>query len=442
MSHIDEAATMRKVYKRLVPLLFCMMFFNYLDRINIGFAALDMNSDMGFDPAVFGFAGSIFFIGYMLLEVPSNLLLHRFGARRWIARILLTWGAVAAATAFVFNASSFYVLRFLLGVMEAGFLPGIAVYLTYWFPERYRARAVGGYIIAGSFSAVLGGPLSTTLMTYANGLLGMHGWQWMFILEGVPAMLLGLITLRVMTERPADADWLSAQEKQWLESTLATEREALGGHRHFPLLKVASDIRVWSLACLFGCALVGIYGLFLWLPQIVKSLGHLNNIEVGFLSAAPPLLGVLGTFLVSRSSDRSGDRKYHLAFVYGMSALAIAGSAYAPNPLLAYALLCVTGLFIYSGNPLFWSLAASFRTGAAGAATIALINTIAQFGGVVGPWSIGLVRHATGNFKLALLTIAAFLVVATLIAIVMRVKPAENAASNRALVGRDEATES
>ena len=442
MSHFDEAATMRKVYKRLVPLLFCMMFFNYLDRINIGFAALDMNSDMGFDPAVFGFAGSIFFVGYMLLEVPSNLMLHRVGARRWIARILLTWGAVAAATAFVFNASSFYVLRFLLGVMEAGFLPGIAVYLTYWFPERYRARAVGGYIIAGSFSAVLGGPLSTTLMTYANGLLGMHGWQWMFILEGVPAMLLGLITLRIMTERPADADWLSVEEKQWLESTLAREREALGGHRHFPLLKVASDIRVWSLACLFGCALVGIYGLFLWLPQIVKSLGHLNNIEVGFLSAAPPLLGVLGTYLVSRSSDRTGDRKYHLAFVYGMSALAIAGSAYASNPLLAYALLCVTGLFIYAGNPLFWSLAASFRTGAAGAATIALINTIAQFGGVVGPWSIGLVRHATGSFKLALLTIAAFLVAATLIAIVMRVKPAGNGASNAVLVGRDEATES
>ncbi|TDG10804.1 MFS transporter [Paraburkholderia guartelaensis] len=442
MSHFDEAATMRKVYKRLVPLLFCMMFFNYLDRINIGFAALDMNSDMGFDPAVFGFAGSIFFVGYMLLEVPSNLLLHRVGARRWIARILLTWGAVAAATAFVFNASSFYVLRFLLGVMEAGFLPGIAVYLTYWFPERYRARAVGGYIIAGSFSAVLGGPLSTTVMTYANGLLGMHGWQWMFIIEGVPAMLLGLVTLRIMTERPADADWLSTEEKQWLEATLATEREALGGHRHFPLLKVAGDIRVWSLACLFGCALVGIYGLFLWLPQIVKSLGHLNNIEVGFLSAAPPLLGVLGTYLVSRSSDRTGDRKYHLAFVYGMSALAIAGSAYAPNPLLAYALLCVTGLFIYAGNPLFWSLAASFRTGAAGAATIALINTIAQFGGVVGPWSIGLVRHATGNFKLALLTIAAFLVIATLIAIVMRVQPAERDALNPALVGHDEATES
>ncbi len=438
MIHVDEAATMRKVYGRLMPLLFAMMFFNYLDRINIGFAALDMNSDMGFSPAVFGFAGSIFFVGYMLLEVPSNLLLHRVGARRWIARILLTWGAVAAATAFVFNDTSFYVLRFLLGVMEAGFLPGVAVYLTKWFPERYRARAVGGYIIAGSFSAVLGGPVSTSLMTYANGVLGLHGWQWMFILEGVPAMLLGLLTLRIMTERPADAAWLSNDEKHWLETTLAAEREALGGHAHVSFLRVAGDIRVWSLACLFGCALVGIYGLFLWLPQIVKSLGHLNNIQVGFLSAAPPLLGVIGTFVISRSSDRSGDRKKHLAFVYGASAIAIAGSAYAPNPLLAYALLCVTGLFIYAGNPLFWSLASSFRTGAAGAATIALINTIAQFGGLVGPWSIGLVRHATGNFSLALLTIAAFLVIATIIALVMRVTPPEDHAS-AALAGGDAA---
>jgi len=439
MTQIDEAATMRKVYGRLMPLLFAMMFFNYLDRINIGFAALDMNSDMGFSPAVFGFAGSIFFVGYMLLEVPSNLLLHRVGARRWIARILLTWGAVAAATAFVFNDTSFYTLRFLLGVMEAGFLPGVAVYLTKWFPERYRARAVGGYIIAGSFSAVLGGPISTTLMTYANGVLGLHGWQWMFILEGVPAMLLGLLTLRIMTERPTDATWLSNDEKHWLESTLAAEREKLGGHAHVSILRVAGDIRVWSLACLFGCALVGIYGLFLWLPQIVKSLGHLTNIEVGFLSAAPPLLGVLGTFLVSRSSDRSGDRKKHLAFVYGASAIAIAGSAYAPNPLLAYALLCVTGLFIYAGNPLFWSLASSFRTGAAGAATIALINTIAQFGGLVGPWSIGLVRHATGNFSLALLTIAGFLVIATIIALVMRVTPPEEDTAST-LAGGDAAT--
>jgi ACS family tartrate transporter-like MFS transporter len=418
-----ESATMRKVFRRLVPVLFAMMFFNYLDRINIGFAALDMNRQLGFSPSVFGFAGSIFFVGYMLLEVPSNLMLHRFGARRWIARILITWGVVAAATAFVFNDKSFYALRFLLGVMEAGFLPGVAVYLTNWFPLRYRARATGGYIIAGSFAAILGGPISTGLMTYANGIAGLQGWQWMFILEGVPAVALGLLTLRIMTERPTDATWLEEPEKQWLESTLAEERRPLATEGRLTFMNLTSDSRVWSLATLFGCALVGIYGLLLWLPQIIKGLGTLTNIEVGFLSAVPPLLGVVGTFFISRSSDRSGDRKKHLAFVYGISALAIAGSAYAPTPVLAYILLCVTGLFIYSGNSLFWSLASSFRTGAAGAATIALINTVAQFGGLIGPWSIGLVRSATGSFSLALLMIAAFLMVATVIALLMRVAP-------------------
>ena len=420
-----ESATIKRVYWRLIPLIFAMMFFNYLDRINIGFASLQMNQDLGFTPAVFGFAGSIFFFGYMLLEVPSNLLLHRLGARRWIARILITWGAVAAATAFVFNDWSFYILRFGLGVMEAGFLPGIAVYLTNWFPERYRARAVGGYIIAGSVAAILGGPISTTIMTYVNGPAGLQGWQWMFLLEGIPAILLGLLTLTLLTERPADASWLAPAQRDWLETELAAERAKLGDAKHPSLLLVLGDIRVWSLACLFGCALVGIYGLFLWLPQIVKSLGNLSNIEVGFLSAGPPLLSVLGTIIISRSSDRTGDRKHHLAFVYGMSALAITGSAFAPSPVIAYLLLCVTGLFIFAGNPLFWSLAASFRTGAAGAATIALINTIAQFGGLVGPWTIGLVRNYTGDFHLALLTIAGFLVISVVIALTMRVTPPE-----------------
>ncbi len=423
-----EAATMRRVFTRLIPLLFAMMFINYLDRINIGFAALQMNQQLGFSPGVFGFAGSIFFFGYMLLEVPSNLLLHRIGARRWIARILITWGAVAAVTAFVWNDTSFYVLRFGLGVMEAGFLPGVAVYLTKWFPVRYRARAVGGYIVAGSFSAVLGGPISTTIMTYVNGPLGLQGWQWMFLLEGIPAMILGLLTLRLLTERPSDAAWLDPAQRTWLEDSLAAERAALGDAPHPSVLQVLADIRVWSLALLFGCALVGVYGLFLWLPQIVKELGDLSTIQIGFLSAGPPLLGVLGTFLISRSSDRTGDRKKHLAFVYAMSALAITGSAFSPSPVLAYLLLCVTGLFIYAGNPLFWSLASTFRTGAAGAATIALINTIAQFGGLVGPWSIGLVRTYTGDFHYALLTIAGFLVVSVVIALVMRVAPPELAA--------------
>lgn len=423
MTDSTGVSTIRAVSVRLIPLLFVMMFFNYLDRINIGFAQLDMGGDLGLSASVFGLAGSVFFLGYMLLEVPSNLMLRRFGARRWIARILLSWGAVAAATGFVFDDTSFYVMRFLLGVMEAGFLPGVAVYVTHWFPQRYRARAVGGYIVGSQVAAVLGGPLSTGIMTWADGWFGLAGWQWMFLLEGLAAVVLGVLALRWLVERPADARWLSGEQKAWLESELAAERAALGEDRHVPLWRVAGDRRVWSLAVLFGCALVGIYGLLLWLPQIVKGLGHLSNIQVGFLSALPPLLGVLGTVLISRSSDRTGDRKKHLALVYALSAVAIAGSAYAGSPLLAYGLLCVTGLFIYAGNPLFWSLASSFRTGAAGAATVALINTIAQFGGLVGPWSIGLVRDATGSFTLALLTIAGFLVVASAVALVMRVRP-------------------
>jgi MFS family permease len=426
MTGIDETTTMRKAFTRLIPLLFVIQFFNYLDRGNIGFAALDMNGDLGFSPAVFGFAGSIFFFGYMLLGVPSNLMLHRVGVRKWIALIVLIWGVVATATAFVFNDKSLYTLRFLLGVMEAGFMPGVTVYLTRWFPERYRARAVSGYIVAGSFSAVLGGPVSTAMMTYANGLLGLRGWQWMFILQGLPVIVLGLLVLRYVAERPADVTWLSSSEKAWLESTLAAERAKLD--TRVSLRSVVGDSRVWYLACMFGCALVGIYGLLLWLPQIIKSFGHLSNIQVGLLSAGPPLLGVLGTFVVGYTSDRTGDRRIHLAVVYAISALAIAGSAYA-SPVLAYVLLCVVGLFINAGNPLFWSLGASFRTGAAGAATIALINTIAQFGGLVGPWSIGLVRNATGSFHLALLTIAAFLVVSVIIALLMPLKAKEREAA-------------
>jgi sugar phosphate permease len=426
MLHTTESTTMHRVFRRLIPILFVMMFFNYLDRINVGFAALQMNADLKIDPAAFGFAGSIFFVGYMTLEVPSNLLLTRVGARRWIARILLTWGAIAALNAFVWNAYSLYVVRFLLGVMEAGFLPGVAVYLTYWFPERYRARAVGGYIIAGSFAAVLGGPISTAVITYLNGPLGLRGWQWMFLAEGIPAMLLGIFTLYYLTERPTDASWLEPQQREWLDAELAAERAALGDAKHPSVWMVAGDIRVWSLAGLFGCALVGIYGLFLWLPQIVKEMGDLSTLQVGFLSAVPPLAGVLGTFIISRSSDRHGERKKHLAFVYAMSAICIAGSAYASNPVLAYLLLCATGLFIYAGNPLFWSLAASFRTGVAGAATIALINTIAQFGGLIGPWAIGLVRQGTGSFQYALLAIAGFLVLSVIIALIMRVTPPES----------------
>lgn len=275
MTDTIEAATMRRVFRRLIPVLFLMMFFNYLDRINLGFAALQMNKELGFDPATYGFAASIFFVGYMITGVPSNLLLHHIGARRWIAGILICWGVVAALTAFIWDATSLYVMRFLLGLMEAGFLPGVAVYLTHWFPERYRARAVGGYIIAGSFAAVLGGPISTAVMTYVNGPAGLQGWQWMFLAEGIPTLVLGIATLFYLTEWPSEAHWLEPEQRAWLQADIAAERARMAGTAQPSVAAVVGDPRVWSLSCLFGCALVGIYGLFLWLPQIIKSLGDL-----------------------------------------------------------------------------------------------------------------------------------------------------------------------
>jgi ACS family tartrate transporter-like MFS transporter len=418
-----EAVTVRRVYWRLVPLLFLAMFFNYLDRINLGFASLRMNHDLGLSPGVFGFGASVFFLGYMLLEVPSNMLLHRLGARIWIARILVTWGAVATLMAYVWSADSFYVLRFLLGVAEAGFLPGLALYLTYWFPSAYRARAVGGYIIAGQVAAVVGGPVSTVLMTYCDGVLGFHGWQWMFILEGVPTMVLGLVFLVMLTDRPADARWLTPEQRKWLQRRLDQERTAAQSSRPLTFADVVADGRVWSLATLFGCALVGVYGLLIWMPQIIKAMGDLTDIQVGVLSAIPPLLGVIGTILVSRSSDRTGDRKKHLAGVYILGGVALGVSAVIPNATLSYLLLCVAGMGINSGNSLFWSLNSSLMTGAAAAVCIALVNTLAQFGGLVGPWMIGFVKQSSGSFTLALLTIAAFLLAAALIALLLRIKP-------------------
>ncbi len=423
MAESLEAITVNRIYWRIIPLFFAMMFLNYLDRINIGFAGLRMNQDLGFGPTVFGFGASIFFVGYMVLEVPSNLMLHWVGARVWLARILMSWGAVAACMAFTSGALSFYILRFGLGVAEAGFMPGVVLYFTYWFPQRYRARAIAGYIIAGSISAVLGGPISTMVMTYADGSAGLHGWQWMFIAEGVPTILLGVFTLYYLTDRPANATWLTPAQREWLQAELQTEIAEIERNGRHRLIDAIRDIRVWLLAALFGCALVGIYGMLMWLPQIIKSLGKLSDIQVGFLSSVPPLLGVIGTLVASRSSDRSGDRKMHIAALYILGAIGMLASAFAPSPIWAYICLCIAGLGINSTNSLFWSLNASFMTGVAAAASIAAVNTIAQFGGLIGPSLIGLVKDSTGSFTWALVIVAGFLLIAATIAATMRVTP-------------------
>jgi len=412
-----ERSTMRRVYWRLVPLLFMAVLLNYLDRINVGFAALRMNQELHFSPAAFGFGASVFFVGYMLLEIPSNIMLHRVGGRIWIARILVTWGAVAAAMCLVTDTYSLYTLRFLLGVAEAGLLPGLALYSTYWFPASYRARAVSGYMIAAQLASVIAGPLSTALMTYCDGLLGQSGWRWMFVLEGVPAMCLGVLVFRMLTERPSKAAWLSDDQKAWLMTRLAQERRASASQGHEGLLQILRDGRVWRLALLFGCALVSIDGMHFWQPQIIKSFGKLSDIEVGLLSAIPAILAIIATISISISSDRTGDRKFHLAGLYVVGATGLATCAFSSSPVWGYVLLCIASVGINSGNSLFW-------TGAAAAISIALVNTLAQVGGIAGPWMIGLARSGSGSFTSALITLAVFTGFAALLAMSLRVKSA------------------
>ncbi len=412
MSVVAEDRLIARLFRRLIPFLFAAMFFNYLDRINIAFAALHMNAALGLSPAVFGMGGSIFFAGYMVLQVPSNLLLHRLGARWWLGAILIAWGLIAAATAFVRGAAGFYALRFALGLAEAGFLPGVAVYVARWFPESHRARAVARYIIAGQIAAVLGGPLSAALMKGLDGVAGLSGWQWMLIAEGVPVALLGLAFWAFLPERPEAAGWLSGAEKMHLLAALgAGEAGAESAGSASPW----RDGRVVWLALLFGSALVGVYGMLLWLPPILRALGGADALLLGLLSALPPLVGVIGSLMVGASSDRHGERHRHLAFVYLLAAFGFAGSALAP-PLAAYLLIALASFGLNAGNALFWSLATRLGTGRAQAVAIALVNTLAQFGGLIGPAMIGWVRQWSGGFAGALAAIAAFLTLAAVLA--------------------------
>ena len=417
-----EKRTVAKVYWRLVPMLFLLMFFNYVDRVNVGFAALRMNQDLGFSATVYGFGATIFFAGYVLLQIPSNLMVHRLGARLWLSVILLAWGIISTATAFVWDATSFYALRFALGLAEAGFLPAAALYVTYWFPQGYRARAIAGYIIATSCSTIIGGPIAGAIITYMNRFLGLHGWQWMFLLEGAPSVLLAFLVLYGLTDLPSEAKWLDKNSREWLLARLAAEKAALPQEPDAGFVTVVKDVRVWSLGLLFGSGLVGLYGLILWLPQIIKEMGGLSDLQVGFLSAIPPALGVMGAIFVSWRSDRVGDRKGHMAGCYIVSGVGLLASALVGDPVLAYIFLCIGNGAVLAASPLFWTIAGSFFTGAAAAACIAFVNIVAQVGGI-GPWLIGVVRDRTGSFTIALITLSGFLLLAAIIALLMKAEP-------------------
>lgn len=395
---------LRKVAWRLIPFMGLLYFVAFLDRVNIGFAALTMNADLGLTQSMFGLASGIFFIGYVLFEVPSNIIMERVGARLWIARIMLTWGLLSAGTAFVSSPNQLYVLRFLLGVAEAGFFPGMILYLTYWFPAAWRGRILGAFMVALPLSNVVGSPVSTSILSLQA--YGLDGWQWMFLLEGMPALLCGFAVLVFLRDGPKKAAWLTSEEREWLLGELARERSTLNAHSSLAALR---EPRVWFLGLVYFGMVTGLYGFGFWLPQIVKGFGDLSNLEVGFVSAIPYAVGALTMYLWGRHSDRTGERTWHVALPTFVGAAGLLLSAYwGGTPVLALAALCLTAMGCYPALPVYWTLPTSMLAGSAAAAGIALANSIGNTGGFIGPALVGYVTEATGSYAAALCMLAAF----------------------------------
>jgi D-galactonate transporter len=404
-----------KASRRLVPFLILCYAVNFLDRVNVGFAALAMNADLGFTPEMFGFGAGIFFVGYIIFEIPSNLALHRFGARLWIGRIMISWGLVATAMAFVSGETSFYLLRFLLGVAEAGFFPGIILYLTYWFPRENRAQIVSAFMTAVPIATVIGAPLSGALLGL-DGVMGVTGWRWLFIIEGVPAVLLGVIAFVYLTDRPKDATWLTAAEAEALEARLAAEtaetrQRGLGG-----LAQALTHPRVILLGVLYFCIVVGLYGIGFWMPQVLQTFG-LTHLQIGFLTAIPYLVATVGMVIAGRNSDRTGERILHVALPLIAAALGFVWSAYAGPLGLVIVALSLAALGLYAAIGTFWSLPTSILTGAGAAGGLALVNSIGNSGGFFGPLIVGHLKGTTGDFTTALLFLAGSLALAAALAV-------------------------
>ena len=416
---IEERAVIRKAMWRLLPFLCFVYFIAYLDRVNVSFAALAMNTDLGISDSAYGLGAGIFFIAYFLFEVPSNFALKRFGARIWIARIMVTWGLISMGMAFIAGPKSFYVMRFLLGVAEAGFFPGMIFYLTYWFPNRVRAGILGIFIIANPASTVVGAPLSTTLLT--TSVFGFTGWQTMFLVEGLPAILLGFVVLFVLCDSPAKAKWLTEREREVLlaavqrDERLSTFTSARDGLLN-PL--------VWLFSGLYAALMMGVYGFGLWAPQIVKSLGNLSNQQVGLVLMIPYACATLAMVLWGRHSDRTGERKWHLTLpgIVGMIGFLYGG--FTGNFYVAVIGFTLGAIGIYASLPLFWSLPTAILGGSAAAGGIALINSIGNLSGYLGPFLIGKLKDLTQSFAAGLLLIAASLGLAAILGyIVGRLAP-------------------
>lgn len=390
---VSERAVYRRVARRLMPILFAGYVAAYLDRVNVGFAKLQMMSDLGFSDTVYGLGAGIFFLGYFAFEVPSNVLLHRLGARIWIARIMLTWAALSAAMMFATTPLTFYGLRFALGVAEAGFFPGIIYYLTQWFPARERARMMAYFISAIGLCGVLGGPLSGWIMQEFGGRAGLASWQWLFLLESLPSFLMGLVVLVYLPDRIADVSWLNEAEKNWLQAEIARDKAP---HGEWTLWEVVIRPQVWGLGLIYFALMVGLYGVGFWMPQLIRNAGITAPLAIGLVSAVPYVIAVGSMIAVGQATGRMGGFRIALGLSFAVSALGFGTiglmSPSVPGVMIGL-VLATAG--VLTAMPLFWTLPPTFLSGVAAAAGIAVINSVGNLGGFLGPYLVGFLSDAT-----------------------------------------------
>jgi MFS transporter, ACS family, tartrate transporter len=414
----------RKAMWRLLPFLGFCYFLNYVDRTNVGFAALTMNKDLGLSATAYGLGAGLFFVAYFFFEVPSNVILHKVGARVWIARIMITWGIIASATAFVQGETSFYIVRLLLGAAEAGFFPGIILYLTYWFPRVQRAKVVALFFLAVPVSTVVGSPISTLLIQNGDGVWGFDaGWRFMFFMEGLPSIVVGVLVLFLLTDRPRKAKWLSAEEREALENKIAAEDTAQVQHTT-GIREGLKDSRVVGLSFVYFGIVFGSYVLSFFLPQVVSDLQQRFGIkfsiaQIGLITAIPYVVACVVMILNARHSDRTGERRLHVAVPAFIGAAGVAVALFLDSPYLIIAALTLTAVGVNAAIPVFWQLPSTFLTGVGAAAGIAMINSFGNIGGFAGPYLTGWLRDLTGNNKSGFFVVAGLMVMAGIVVLVV-----------------------
>ncbi|HEX7934912.1 MAG TPA: MFS transporter [Paraburkholderia sp.] len=414
-----ESRVSRKLMLRIIPFVMLLYFVSFLDRVNVGFAALTMNKAIGLSPTAFGFGGGLFFVGYFLFEVPSNLILHKVGARRWIARVMVSWGIVSLASAFVVGPNSFYALRFLLGVAEAGFFPGIILYLSLWFPARQRAVAAAWFMAAAPISTAIGSPISGAIMKLPP-IAGLADWQLLYILEALPAVVLGFFVLKFLTDAPSKAKWLQPEERDWLIAKLKTEADARQSHAGHTAgaLSALRDPRVLALALIYFGTSAGLYTLGLWAPLIIRQYGF-DAFQTGLLAGIPSIVAVVAMILWAKHSDRTEERTWHVVIPCALACLGFVFAGNAVTAVMIVLALVIVNVGISAAKAPLWAMPSMFLSGAGAAAGIAMINSIGNLGGFVGPFAIGWLKHVTGSYSAGLYVVGATLAVSAVVTLML-----------------------